>query len=156
MKKLIYFFALLGMAGMAACSGRNNDAAVTEVVVVTDSIVPDTMTIAVYEGILPGADVSGIQYILALGQTETGDSVYQMTLNYLGMNDNNDTTYIQEGQWGIIKNGRILPRYSTVYQLSDSSGVIRYRFLDMNDSIVLLGQDMQLPSMLHHYSLKKK
>ena len=53
-KKLIYFFALLGIVSMASCSGKSNNASTTEVVMVTDSLVPDTATIAVYEGILPG------------------------------------------------------------------------------------------------------
>lgn len=52
MKKLIYFFALLGIVSMASCSGKSNNASTTEVVMVTDSLVPDTATIAVYEGIL--------------------------------------------------------------------------------------------------------
>ena len=42
MKKLIYFFALLGIVSMASCSGKSNNASTTEVVMVTDSLVPDT------------------------------------------------------------------------------------------------------------------
>ena len=103
MKKLIYFFALLGIVSMASCSGKSNNASTTEVVMVTDSLVPDTATIAVYEGILPGADVAGIQYVLELGQTANGDSVYQLSMTYLGANKGKDTTFIQEGC--LLKNG---------------------------------------------------
>ena len=155
MKKLIYFFALLGIVSMASCSGKSNNASTTEVVMVTDSLVPDTATIAVYEGILPGADVAGIQYVLELGQTANGDSVYQLSMTYLGANKGKDTTFIQEGQWGIIKNGKISPKSSSIFQLNESAGVV-FNFLDMNDSIIMLGQDMKLPQSKLNYSLKKK
>ena len=78
-----------------------------------------------------------------------------VSMTYLGANKGKDTTFIQEGQWGIIKNGKISPKSSSIFQLNDSAGVV-FNFLDMNDSIIMLGQDMKLPQSKLNYSLKKK
>ncbi|MCP9611429.1 copper resistance protein NlpE [Coprobacter tertius] len=159
MKKLLYLFIALFIC---SCAGKSADkkASSEEMTVNGKSVsMGDTANSnkKSYEGILPAADAEGIRYELDLYTPKqgTGDSIYHLTMTYIGAGENGqDETFVQQGQWGIV-NGPVIDAGGTIYQLRGDS-IDEINFLAVNDSLVMLGQDMKKPQSKLNYTLKEK
>lgn len=102
MKKVFIAAALAAM--IVSCGSKGNKSAemIAEsesdsLFAVNDSTLGDLQTYT-YEGVLPGADVSGINYLLTLQETgEDSLGTYNLTTTYLGANNGQDQVFTDSG-----------------------------------------------------------
>lgn len=91
---------------------------------VNDSTLGDLQTYT-YEGVLPGADVSGINYLLTLQETgEDSLGTYNLTTTYLGANNGQDQVFTDSGTVVTIIG---IPNDSTaiIYQLVSAAPAMK-------------------------------
>ena len=100
------FFVLMGIGVFCACnSGTAKEETAAETEVVDSATVaqqpqpaPDTLTGAVYSGLLPCVDCDSIQTVVAL----KGDSTFEKRVTYMGVKDSTLVVAPQKGRWSMI------------------------------------------------------
>ncbi|MCD8167113.1 MAG: copper resistance protein NlpE [Bacteroides sp.] len=108
----------------------------------------------VYEGTLPGADVEGIRYRLALTNVDQDYlGSYRLDLTYIGADNGKDKTFSEDGQF-VAKKGLADNEDAIVYHLVPDRGDDDLYLLVKNDStLTLLGEDMSIPDSQFNYDL---
>ena len=162
MKKVFIVAALAAM--IVSCGSKGNKSAemIAEsesdsLFAVNDSTLGDLQTYT-YEGVLPGADVSGINYLLTLQETgEDSLGTYNLTTTYLGVNNGQDQVFTDSGTVVTIIG---IPNDSTaiIYQLvSAAPGHEKTNFVAEGDSaLTMVGKDFKKAISKLNYTLKKK
>lgn len=162
MKKVCIVAAMAAIIVSCGSKGSKNTEMITESVteplaVVTENV-SDNLETCQYEGVLPGADVSGINYQLTL-QKVGGDSLgtYHLTTTYLGADNGQDQVFTDSGAVATIVG---IPNDSTaiVFQLvSYASGNEKTNFLVEGDStLTMVGADFEKAISELNYTLRKK
>ena len=162
MKKVFIAAALAAM--IVSCGSKGNKSAemIAEsesdsLFAVNDSTLGDLQTYT-YGGVLPGADVSGINYLLTLQETgEDSLGTYNLTTTYLGANNGQDQVFTDSGTVVTIIG---IPNDSTaiIYQLvSAAPGHEKTNFVAEGDSaLTMVGKDFKKAISKLNYTLKKK
>lgn len=147
MKKILLtsVYAAAMIFGMTACGGDR--AAKTETA--TDTVSRR------YVGTLPAADGPGIVYDLTLidpaGNSSAGD--FRLSMTYLEAENGKDMRFDSEGEW-TIKQGISGDSSAVFYRLVESGlHPDTTDFLDLGDSVVLLGPGLQRVQSQLNYTL---
>ncbi|WP_455673358.1 copper resistance protein NlpE N-terminal domain-containing protein [Phocaeicola sp.] len=163
MKKVFIVAAVAAMI-VSSCGSKGNksaemiaESASDSLFAVNDSTLGDLQTYT-YEGVLPGADVSGINYQLTLQEIgEDSLGTYNLTTTYLGANNGQDQVFTDSGTVVTIIG---MPNDSTaiIYQLvSAAPGHEKTNFLAEGDSaLTMVGKDFKKAVSKLNYTLKKK
>lgn len=161
MKKVFILAAIAAM--IASCGSKGNQSAemIAEsesdsLFAVNDSTLGDLQTYT-YEGILPGADVDGINYQLSLQEIgEDSLGTYNLTTTYIGANKQQNQVFTDSGTVVTIIG---IPNDSTavIYQLvSAAPGHEKTNFLAEGDSaLTMVGKDFKKAISKLNYTLKK-
>lgn len=107
----------------------------------------------IYEGILPAADVPGIQYVLKIfSRQNSGNGTFILKQTYLGTGKDN-TTFTTTGK-RYTHRGDANNINATVWQMISDNGSEVFNFLYENDStLVLLNKDFERSDSGLNYSL---
>lgn len=111
-----------------------------------------------YEGILPGADVAGIHYLLSLQETgEDSTATYSLTTTYLGADNGQDQVFTDSGSVVTIV-GTPDDNTAIVYQLiSTAPGHEKTNFVAEGDSaLTMVDQFFKKAESKLNYTLKKR
>lgn len=100
------FFVWISMGVFCACNnGTAKENIAAETVAVDSSTTtqpaqaaPDTLTGAVYSGMLPCIDCDSIQTVVAL----KADSTFEKRITYMGVKDSTVSVAPQKGRWAMI------------------------------------------------------
>lgn len=110
-----------------------------------------------YHGLLPGADVPGIEYDLTLFfQQDSDNGVYALNMTYLEAEDGEDMTFPSYGKrkvmTGIPDDSRAI-----VYRLepNDGSDIMNFQLMQ-NGDLTLLDDDMKKIDTPFNYTLKRE
>jgi len=108
-----------------------------------------------YSGLLPGADVPGIEYDLTLFfQQDSENGVYQLRMNYLEADDGSDQSFYNYGKRKIVKGIAGDPN-AIVYKLIPNDGGEEMNFVLLKEGdLRLLDQDMNRIDSELNYTLK--
>lgn len=160
MKKLLFVFAAAAM--IVSCQSKGNKAEMASesetdsIAMLNDSTLGEWQTYT-YEGVLPAADASGINYLLTI-QEQENDSVgnYTLTMTYIGAKEGENNTFTSKGKRNIIK-GVPGNKNVVVYQLvPDNSEEENMNFIMEGDSaLTLVGKDFKKAMSKLNYTLKK-
>lgn len=161
MKKLC--IAAMMATTLASClsKGNQNILLATEsedsAVFIVDNGLWDELESYCYEGTLPAADASGIDYQLILQETgEDSIGTYSLTTSYLDEKDN-EQVFMDHGTV-ITLFGTPYDSDAVVYQLI-SSGPTHERtnfLVEGADQLTLIGKDFRKAESALNYTLKKK
>lgn len=170
MKKYVLVFAAIGL--LVACNGRRQQGPVVVAEQVTatwpddspsvnmrDSLVMENNKGAVverqYSGLLPGADVPGIEYDLTLFyQQDSENGVFALRTTYLDADNGEDVAFRKYGKRRVVR-GVPGDANAIVYQLIPNDGEEAYNFrLMQNGDLTLIDQDMRTIHSDHNYTLK--
>jgi len=172
MKKYVLAIAALGV--LAACNNKQKQNEVPvlmeeeDIVVVApeprpvnmrDSLVMENDKGSVverqYSGLLPGADVPGIEYDLTLFFQEDSESgVYALTTTYLEAEDGQDRSFPSYGKRK-IEHGIKGDSKAIVYTLIPNNGDEDMSFvLTKEGNLTLLDQNKEMIDSSHNYTLK--
>lgn len=142
-------------AAMVACNnGKTTANKETSDSTCLDSVAADS---AIYEGMLPAADVSGIKYRIALATDSTHG--FSASEAYMRSETEADTVYNYTGKYQIIKKD-IKGKSNTYYQLELGKDN-KTNFLVLNDSTLRMVNtdfeepDVQTKGMSYDLKLKK-
>lgn len=173
MKKYLFTLAALGL--LAACSGKKEQKIIEPVVLeeevvltsspanipvnIKDSLVMESDKGSVmekqYSGLLPGADVPGIEYDLTLFfQQDSENGVFSLRSTYLDAEDGDDATFMDYGKRKVIR-GIPGDKNAIVYRLipNDGSDEINFQLMEGGD-LTLLDKNMHKIDSDHNYTLK--
>jgi hypothetical protein len=98
------FFVLISMGVFCACNnGTAKEETTAQTVAVDSNTVtqpsPDTLSGAVYSGVMPCIDCDSIQTMVSL----KADSTFEKRITYLGLNDSTVAMAPQKGRWSMIE-----------------------------------------------------
>lgn len=146
---------ILGVAALlAACGGQPNKPAGAQdtVQVAADS----GMQVRYYQGTLPTADGTPINYELELKNEEfCGDGSYDLTMIYPKADKGKDKKFRMIGRWGTLRGSADDPD-ATVYQLNFGDTTLeQINFLYYSDSLVLLNRYQARLKPGPNYALKQ-
>jgi len=173
MKK--YVFAVIALGLLAACSGKKEQKSEEPVVVeeaviiaevptakpvnMRDSLVMEegkgTVIEKQYSGVIPGADVPGIEYDLTLYfQQDSENGVYALRTTYQEAENGEDAVFWSYGKRKVV-HGIPGDSNAIVYRLIPDSGDEQYNFLlNKEEDLTLLQNDLKRIDSQHNYTLK--
>ena len=147
---------ILGISVLvAACGGQTGRQAAAGQD--TATIAADSgMQVRYYEGTLPTADGTPINYELELKNEEfSGDGSYDLTMIYPKADKGKDKKFRMIGRWGTLRGSAEDPD-ATVYQLNFGDTTLeQINFLYYPDSLVLLNRHQARLKPGPHYALKQ-
>lgn len=108
----------------------------------------------VYQGVLPAASCSGIEYRVTLYNYEhSGDGVYEMVLTYIDADEGANSTYETAGRMYTLR-GDAVDKDAVVYQLVPFAEGETVNFLHQQDRLQLLDQELKPIDSKLNYSLE--
>ena len=147
---------ILGISVLvAACGGQTGRQAAAGQD--TTTIAADSgMQVRSYEGTLPTADGTPINYELELKNEEfSGDGSYDLTMIYPKADKGKDKKFRMIGRWGTLRGSAEDPD-ATVYQLNFGDTTLeQINFLYYPDSLVLLNRHQARLKPGPNYALKQ-
>ncbi len=170
-----YVMLLAAFAFLSACTGKKEQK-IDEPIILEEEVVitksPDPTPINMrdslemesdkgnvvekqYSGLLPGADVPGIEYDLTLYfQQDSENGVFALRSTYLDAEDGNDATFMDYGKRKVIR-GIPADKNAIVYRLipNDGSEEINFQLMEGGD-LTLLDKNMHKIDSDHNYTLK--
>lgn len=139
MKKVMMIAALA--AALASCQSKGNQNQLLD-----DGILAvesnDSSAVAVYEGILPAADGSGIEYVLSVDSIGPGgESGFTLVATYLDADGpGKHKTFTTKGKKETVKK-TVKKQPKTAYKLTPNDGGSPVYFLVVNDTTLRLVND---------------
>lgn len=169
----IYVFALIAIAMMASCkqnkwSNEKSTVAIhnggivvnaPKAVNMRDSLVIEDGKGAIverqYSGLLPGADVPGIEYDLKLYyQQDSENGLYELTLSYIDENRTEDRSFPEYGQRWVLRGIPGDPN-AIVYRLIPENDGRFWNFaLTREGNLMLLDNNMRPIDSEYNYTLR--
>jgi len=174
MKKYVLAIAALGI--LAACSSKKEQKAETPIITEEEEmVVPRTQQVKPvnmrdslrieegkgsvverqYSGLLPGADVPGIEYDLTLFfQQDSENGVYALRMTYLEAEDGKDVSFWDYGKRQVV-HGIPSDQKAIVYKLVSTTSDDLYNFLLTKEGdLILLQDDLSRIDTDLNYTLK--
>lgn len=138
MKKVMMMAAMA--AALASCQSKGNRNDLIDGILAVEA--NDSSAVAVYEGILPAADGSGIEYVLSVDSIgPDGESGYTLVTTYLDANGpGKNQSFTSKGKKQTIRKN-VGKQQKTAYKLTPDDGSAPVYFVVVNDTTLRLVND---------------
>lgn len=140
MKKVMMCAALIAALLSCQSKGASDNPPVDESEMLV--IGNDSSAVAIYEGILPAADGSGIEYVLSVDSIgPNGESGYTLVMNYLDADGSGKhKSFTSKGKKEVVHKN-VNKQHKTAYKLTPDNGDAPLYFVVVNDTTLRLSND---------------
>lgn len=110
-----------------------------------------------FVGQLPAADCPGIIYDLTIyHQKYSGDGVYNLKMTYLEAENGKDITFEEQGRQYTLRGDATDPNATVLQLVSFKSPQYPTNFLDLGDSLTMLGAGLTIIDSGLNYTIRKQ